>query len=138
MCLTQPQSRLWSIESNSRRLSPEIWRQVASYLPRRDLKSLLQLPHVLSRIAFQLVFTRIDLHFGVCKLANEEGKHDLDDPDRPGFKLEKRLAQRTADIIARVVLDPSFANLIRTVRISAERKDRSNHMAFRTSALVTR
>lgn len=135
MCLTRPvsQSRLWTIESNSRRLSPEIWRQVASHLPRRDLKTLLHIPHVLSRIAFELVFTRIDLHIGVCRLANEEGQHDINDPDRPGFALEKKLAQRTADIVARIVQDPNFAKLVKTVRISAERRDRTNHMAFRTS-----
>lgn len=138
MCLTRPvsQSRLWTIESSSRRLSPEIWRQVASHLPRRDLKTLLHIPHVLSRIAFELVFTRVDLHIGVCRLANEDGQHDLNDPDRPGFALEKKLAQRTADIVARIVQDPNFAKLIRTVRISAERRDKSNHMAFRTSSCL--
>ncbi|KAL5520579.1 hypothetical protein ACEPAG_9803 [Sanghuangporus baumii] len=133
-------SRLWSIESASRRLSPELWRQIASFLPRRDLKTLMQIPHVLSRIAFELVFQTVDLHIGVCRLAGEDknwGDGDLDHPDRPGYKLEKQLAQRTADIVARIVLDPSFAKLIRTVRISAERKDRSQHMAFRANMLAT-
>ena len=136
MCLTLPlsQSRLWTIESNSRRLSPEIWRQVASHLPRRDLKTLLQIPHVLSRIAFELVFARIDLHIGLCRISKEDSQHDLSDPDNPSVALEKRLAQRTADIVARIVLDPNFAKLIKTVRISAERRDKTNHMAFRTSS----
>ena len=44
--------------------STEIWREIASFLPRRDLKTLLVLPHVLSRIASQLLFRKIDLHFG--------------------------------------------------------------------------
>ncbi|KAH8115096.1 hypothetical protein DFH11DRAFT_1508330 [Phellopilus nigrolimitatus] len=133
-------SRLWSIESASCRLSPELWRQVASFLPRRDLKTLLHIPHVLSRIAFEFVFECVDLHFGVCKLAGEEklwGTGDHDHPDRPGFRLEKQLTQRTADIVARIILDPSFAKLIRTVRISAERKDKSHHMAFQTNMLAT-
>ncbi|KAI5120006.1 hypothetical protein M0805_008467 [Coniferiporia weirii] len=132
--------RLWNIESASRRLSPELWRQIASFLPRRDLKTLLHIPHVLSRIAFEFVFETVDLHFGVCKLAGEEkvwGAAEQDHPDRPGFRLEKQLAQRTADIIARIVLDPSFAKLIKTVRISAERRDRNNHMAFQTNMLIT-
>ncbi|KAL5478706.1 hypothetical protein ACEPAI_1983 [Sanghuangporus weigelae] len=133
-------SRLWSIESASRRLSPELWRQIASFLPRRDLKTLMQIPHVLSRIAFELVFQTVDLHIGVCRLSGEDknwGDGDLDHPDRPGYKLEKQLAQRTADIVARIVLDPSFAKLIKTVRISAERTDKSQHMAFRANMLAT-
>ena len=166
--IIQNQSRLWSIESASRRLSPELWRQVALFLPRRDLKTLMQIPHVLSRIAFELVFQRVDLHIGICKLAGEEriysspassspassagggggasgsagsggsGWHfQHDHPDRPGYKLEMQLAQRTADIMSRIVLDPQFAKLIRTVRISAERHDRSQHMAFRSNMLAT-
>ena len=100
----------------------------------------MQIPHVLSRIAFELVFQTVDLHIGVCRLSGEDknwGDGDSDHPDRPGFKLEKQLAQRTADIVARIVLDPSFAKLVRTVRISAERTDRSQHMAFRTNMLAT-
>ena len=102
----------------------------------------MQIPHVLSRIAFELVFQQVDLHIGVCRLTGEDKNWgstlgDQDHPDRPGFKLEKQLAQRTADIVARIVLDPSFAKLIKTVRISAERTDRSQHMAFRTNMLAT-
>lgn len=44
--------------------STEVWREIAMFLPRRDLKMLLLLPHVLSRIASQLLFRKIDLHFG--------------------------------------------------------------------------
>ena len=108
---------------------------MASYLPRRDLKTLLHIPHVLSRIAFELVFQRIDLHIGSCKLSGEEKywRDGDDDPERPGLRLEKQLVQRTADIIARIVLDPSFAKLVKTVRISASRSNRCHHMAFQTS-----
>ena len=49
------------------RFSTEIWREVALWLPPRDLKSLLAVPHVLSRIASELLFQRIDLH--LCELA---------------------------------------------------------------------
>lgn len=110
---------------------------MASYLPRRDLKTLLQIPHVLSRIAFEIVFQRIDLHFGTCKLSGEEKywREGDDDPERPGLRLEKQLTQRTADVLSRIVLDPSFAKLVKTVRISASRRDRSHHMAFQTSTL---
>ena len=36
--------------------STEIWREIALWLPPRDLKSLLGVPHVLSRIASELIF----------------------------------------------------------------------------------
>ena len=53
--------------STTPRFSTEIWREVALWLPPRDLKSLLAVPHVLSRIASELLFQRIDLH--LCELA---------------------------------------------------------------------
>ena len=43
--------------------STEIWREIVLFLPRRDLKTLLYVPHVLSRIASQLLFRQIDLQF---------------------------------------------------------------------------
>jgi hypothetical protein len=45
------------------RFSAQVWREIALYLPKRDLKSLLSVPHALSRIASQLIFREIDLHF---------------------------------------------------------------------------
>lgn len=45
------------------RISIEIWREVALFLPRRDLKTLLFVPHILSRVASQLLFRELDLHF---------------------------------------------------------------------------
>ncbi len=44
--------------------STEVWREIALWLPPRDLKSLLLVPHVLSRVASELLFQRIDLHLG--------------------------------------------------------------------------
>ena len=44
--------------------STEIWREIAVWLAPRDLKSLLSVPHVLSRIASELLFQRIDIHLG--------------------------------------------------------------------------
>ncbi len=44
--------------------STEIWREIVLWLPPRDWKSLLQVPHVLGRIASELLFQRIDLHLG--------------------------------------------------------------------------
>ncbi|KAI0820145.1 hypothetical protein BC628DRAFT_932767 [Trametes gibbosa] len=75
--------------------STEIWREIVLWLPPRDLKSLLQVPHVLSRIASELLFRRIDLHLA----------------------SEKRESQRSADILTRIITDPSFASHVRTLRV---------------------
>ena len=50
--------------------STEIWREIALWLPPRDLKSLLHVPHVLSRIASELLFQRIDLQLGRLATGN--------------------------------------------------------------------
>lgn len=83
------------------RFSTEIWRQIALWLPRRDLKTLLLVPHVLSRIASQLLFRKIDLHFG----------------------SDKWDSQRSADILTRIITDSAFANLVRTLRIFVPGRD---------------
>ncbi|CDO75712.1 hypothetical protein BN946_scf184493.g10 [Trametes cinnabarina] len=75
--------------------STEIWREIALWLPPRDLKSLLQVPHVLSRIASELLFQRIDLHLA----------------------SEKRESQRSADILTRMITDASFASHVKTLRV---------------------
>ena len=191
---------MWNIDPSSLRLSPEIWREIAIYLPRRDLKTLLHIPHVLSRIAFELVFQTLDLQLGVCiteddALANasfggsdltvsstrlnihSHGSHGLhhhlhhdtsqwvnnEDTEMGGhnhshshghghshgesdlrnsgtyllegqrdLQLEKWLAQRTADMIARVMTDPSFASLVKTLRVSASPHHRCDHMVFQS------
>ncbi|KAI9058653.1 hypothetical protein FKP32DRAFT_1596960 [Trametes sanguinea] len=75
--------------------STEIWREIALWLPPRDLKSLLQVPHVLSRIASELLFQRVDLHLA----------------------SEKRESQRSADILTRMITDASFASHVKTLRV---------------------
>lgn len=140
--LTRPQSRLWNIDTSNRRLSTEIWREVALFLPRRDLKTLLHVPHVLSRIAFELVFQVLDLHLGAC-VAEDDAPHGDWVPEddvlfRRDLKLEKWLAQRTADIIARIMIDPSFSRLVRKLRISASPHHRCDHMVFQTSEQLGR
>ncbi|KAE9391143.1 hypothetical protein BT96DRAFT_959615 [Gymnopus androsaceus JB14] len=86
--------------------STEIWREIALFLPRRDLKTLLFVPNPLSRIASQLLFRRLDLHFsGFSDMPEEVSDQDT------------RHAQRTADILTRVITDTSFASFVRTLRI---------------------
>ncbi|CAL1698561.1 unnamed protein product [Somion occarium] len=95
------------------RFSTEIWRQIALWLPRRDLKTLLLVPHVLSRIASQLLFRKIDLHFG----------------------SDKWDSQRSADILTRIITDSAFANLVRTLRIFVPGRD-VVPMTFQTGMLA--
>ncbi|KAI0369545.1 hypothetical protein BV20DRAFT_1053138 [Pilatotrama ljubarskyi] len=75
--------------------STEIWREIVLWLPPQDLKSLLQVPHVLSRIASELLFQRIDLHLA----------------------SEKRESQRSADILTRIITDANFASHVKTLRV---------------------
>ncbi|OBZ74801.1 hypothetical protein A0H81_05645 [Grifola frondosa] len=75
--------------------STEIWREIALWLPPRDLKSLLLVPHVLSRIASQLLFQTVDLHLG----------------------SDKFQSQRSADILTRIIVDPNFGSHVKTLRI---------------------
>jgi len=92
-------------------------------------------PHILSRIAFEMVFQTVDFHFGICRVPAADSKwmQEHDKEDLPSIQLEKSLSKRTADILSRIIIDPSFAKLVKTVRISAERRDRVDHMGFRTS-----
>ncbi|OJT09742.1 hypothetical protein TRAPUB_13773 [Trametes pubescens] len=75
--------------------STEIWREIVLWLPPRDWKSLLQVPHVLGRIASELLFQRIDLHLA----------------------SEKRESQRSADILTRIITDGDFASHVKTLRV---------------------
>jgi len=89
-----------------------VWHEIALYLPRRDLKALLFVPHTLSRIASQLLFRKLDLHF--------EGHLDDDDnDDDEQLSKSRRLDGRYADILTRIIIDSGFASLVRTVRIYA-------------------
>ncbi|KDQ56125.1 hypothetical protein JAAARDRAFT_133166 [Jaapia argillacea MUCL 33604] len=109
--------------------SIEIWRQIATFLPRHDLKTCLLVPHILSRVASQLLFQKIDLHFVVWAEEDEWSP-------RPDPVLDKWHAQRSADILTRVITDPSFASLIKTLRIFAPLTAQSQSMAFQTGMLA--
>ncbi|KAI0341135.1 hypothetical protein BDW22DRAFT_1430285 [Trametopsis cervina] len=95
-------------------LSTEIWHEIALLLPRRDLKTLLSVPHVLSRVASQLLFRQVDLH----------------------FTLDTKESERSADILTRIFTDPSFALHIRTLRLFAPEKKQPSTMAFQSRILV--
>ncbi|KAJ2919617.1 hypothetical protein MD484_g795, partial [Candolleomyces efflorescens] len=141
------------------RISIEIWREVALFLPRRDLKTLLFVPHILSRVASQLLFRELDLHFtGDC--SGYGGGSESDDEsggamssgavgylgggmrDREALMEERerdegRHAQRTADVLTRLIVDQKFANAVRTLKIyCSARRDRDGSMAFQTGMLT--
>ncbi|KAG6811411.1 hypothetical protein H0H92_007564 [Tricholoma furcatifolium] len=111
------------------RFSIEIWREIALYLPRHDLRALLFIPHAVSRVASQLLFRRLDLHFG--GIETEEARGDTCDV---GFAKDEdaRHAQRSADILTRIIIDPTFASAVRTLRIYAPIRDREGALAFQT------
>ncbi|KAF9461353.1 hypothetical protein BDZ94DRAFT_1310625 [Collybia nuda] len=114
------------------RFSTEIWREIALYLPRQDLKALLFIPHTISRVASQLLFRNLDLHFGAIE---EELQGDRWSSGLPLIRGEdSRDAQRSADILTRIIVDPVFASAVRTLRIYAPLRDGS--MAFQTGMLT--
>jgi hypothetical protein len=119
------------------RFSAEVWREIALYLPKRDLKSLLSVPHALSRIASQLIFREIDLHF----TASPEPLR-LDDRYKGvhGGRDEQELNawhyQRSADILTRILVDPVFASQVRSLSVYAVVSDASHTLAFQTGMLI--
>ncbi|KAF9444045.1 hypothetical protein P691DRAFT_737051 [Macrolepiota fuliginosa MF-IS2] len=120
---------------NKDRLSVEIWREIALFLPRRDLKSLLFVPHAISRIASQLLFRELDLHFGNLKYSNSEEDDDWRIHEAHVRASDAaRHAQRSADILTRIIVDPAFAHCVRTLRIFASTRD--GGLAFQTGMLT--
>ncbi|KAL0577665.1 hypothetical protein V5O48_004313 [Marasmius crinis-equi] len=101
------------------RFSPEIWREIALFLPRRDLKTLLHVPNPVSNIAGQLLFRQLDLHF-----SGLSPEYPDEDSEWAGRDLDRdRHAQRSADILARIITDNSFASVIRTLRVFSFKLD---------------
>jgi hypothetical protein len=109
------------------RFSNEIWSEIASFLPRRDLRSLLLVPHVLSSIASRLLFRDVCLQFGTAHFDTgySEGAVEID----------KWHAQRSADILIRLVSDAEYAGLVRSLSVRAP--DEGQCMtSFQTGAFV--
>ncbi|KAF7297922.1 J domain-containing protein [Mycena chlorophos] len=101
--------------------SPEIWREIALFLPRKDLKTLLFVPNMLSRVASQLLFRKLDLHLSIP-------------PDHEEGTL-LTYARRTADILSRVIVDPAFGGFVRTLRVYSYAVGRDDSMAFQIGML---
>ncbi|KAG6856146.1 hypothetical protein H0H87_007151, partial [Tephrocybe sp. NHM501043] len=109
------------LPTRKERFSVEIWREIALYLPRHDLKALLFIPHIVSRVASRILFRKLDLHFG--GIDAEAGKSEFWTHHYGEFEAAKdedaRHAQRSADILTRIIVDPEFAGAVRTLRIYA-------------------
>lgn len=119
------------------RFSAEVWREIALCLPKRDLKSLLLVPHALSRIASQLIFREIDLHFMASpeplradnRYRGVHGSHDEQE-------LDAWHNQRSADILTRILIDPVFASQIKSLSVYAVDSGTSHTLAFQTGMLI--
>ncbi|KAL0960739.1 hypothetical protein HGRIS_005762 [Hohenbuehelia grisea] len=147
--------------SSGPRFSPEIWREIVLFLPRRDLKTLLRVPHTLSRIASQLLFCKINLYFSSWESVEEDEtetwRSSAVGPGHAGMGLidahkggaggstsvhadhaeqDSWHAQRSADILTRIIVDPGFAALVKTLRIYATKRDRDGSLAFQIGMLT--
>ncbi|PFH48197.1 hypothetical protein AMATHDRAFT_66092 [Amanita thiersii Skay4041] len=118
------------------RLSIEIWREIASYLPRRDLRSLLFVPHVISRVASQLLFKELDLYF--CGIQSSDDDAECWSPTLPSNPSTEDIhhAHRSADILTRIITDVSFSGAVRTLRIHGPAHDKYGTLAFQTGMLT--
>lgn len=81
----------------------------------------------------QLLFRELALHFGDLKYSTTNDNdawrnHEAD----LGAEDAARHAQRSADILTRIIVDPSFAHCVRTLRIFASTLD--GGLAFQTGA----
>ncbi|KAL4071471.1 hypothetical protein V8B97DRAFT_387911 [Scleroderma yunnanense] len=119
------------------RFSVEVWREIALFLPKRDLKSLLLVPHPLSRIASQLLFREIELHLTPLY---EPSKMDVSfhetDVEYVDHDLDSWHYQRSADILTRILVDPQFAGQIYSLTVHAASQDALQSLAFQVGMLL--
>lgn len=112
--------------------STEIWREIALFLPRLELKKLLFVPNALSRVACQLLFREIDIH-----LSSSHDEPKADWAARPGsVSLTKSDAERSADILTRIITDPAFALFVKKIRIFASGDLRDGALDFEIGMLT--
>ncbi|KAI0283543.1 hypothetical protein BC826DRAFT_192306 [Russula brevipes] len=109
------------------RFSSEIWSEIASFLPRRDLRSLLLLSHVLSSIASRLLFKDVCLQFGTAQF--DTGYSES------AAEIDRWHAQRSADILIRLASDAEYAGLVRSLSVRAP-EDGQTVTSFQTAMLM--
>ncbi|KAI9452394.1 hypothetical protein F5148DRAFT_1236194 [Russula earlei] len=100
------------------RFSNEIWSEITSFLPRRDLRSLLLIPH-------SAPFRDVCLQFGTA-LSDTGQSQDV-------AEINKWHAQRSADILIRIVSNTEYAGLIKSLSVRADGPDMNS---FQTALLA--
>ena len=115
-----------------------MWREIALFLPRRDLKSLLLVPNVLSRIASQFLFRELDIHLTA---AIEPGSADghfrsLQGESHNQDNIDVWHYQRSADILTRILVDPHFASQVRSLKVFAVSYDVMQPLAFQVGMII--
>ncbi|KAI0299663.1 hypothetical protein B0F90DRAFT_1727626 [Multifurca ochricompacta] len=94
-------------------LPSEIWAEIASYLPRRDLRTLLFIPHVLSSLASRQLSRNVFLKFGTAQFDTWCKAHPM---VARSVELD---ARRSFEILLRLASDPSYANLVESLAVYA-------------------
>ncbi|KAF9228267.1 hypothetical protein BS17DRAFT_745588 [Gyrodon lividus] len=117
------------------RFSVEVWREIALFLPKRDLKSLLLVPNALSRIASQLLFREIDLHL-TAAVEPVEGRSRITHGESIDQDIDAWHYQRSADILTRILVDPHFAGQVRSLSVYAASDDTLQPLAFQVGMLM--
>lgn len=114
-----------------------MWREIALFLPKRDLKSLLLVPNALSRIASQLLFREIDLHLTAGMEPGGAESHLRPTPEESANQdIDAWHYQRSADILARILVDPHFAGQVRSLSVFALSYDVTQPLAFQVGMVM--
>lgn len=115
-----------------------MWREIALFLPKRDLKSLLFVPNALSRIAGQLLFREIDLHLtAAMEFCGAESRFQPAQGESVDQDIDAWHYQRSADILTRILVDPHFAGQVRSLSIFALSYDVKQPLAFQVGMTIS-
>ena len=115
-----------------------MWREIALFLSKRDLKSLLLVPNVLSRIASQLLFREIDLHLtAAMEPGGGEGRFRPLQGEDAHQDIDVWHYQRSADILTRILVDPHFAGQVRSLSVFAVSYDVTQPLAFQVGMTIS-
>ena len=114
---SQP-TALSKIENHICPIPVEIWREIAAYLPRSDIRALLFVPH-LRHIVLELYFQDIDLHLGVFQPEYDQRYRTTFKCDTVQSTLHTWHLQRSLDLMARMMRDSVFASYVKNIKICA-------------------
>jgi hypothetical protein len=106
-------------------LPAELWREVVSYLSRRDLRNLVSVPHVLSSIARHFLFRDLILQLGTGKWDETHGKDIFN-----ANELDKWHAQRSAEILCQLNSDATYARQVISLTILVPQRSEDAPFSF--------